>query len=47
MPTSSVGPHNVPDVWSVKKVNPPYMVHLTEKPVGAITPGDRVQLAPR
>jgi DNA modification methylase len=27
------GPPNVPDVWSVKKVNPASMVHLTEKPV--------------
>jgi len=27
------GPQNVPDVWSVKKVNPQSMVHLTEKPV--------------
>ena len=27
------GPNNVPDVWSVKKVNPAAMVHLTEKPV--------------
>jgi DNA modification methylase len=27
------GPNNVPDVWSVKKVNPQNMVHLTEKPV--------------
>lgn len=27
------GPSNVPDVWSVKKVNPNAMVHLTEKPV--------------
>ncbi len=27
------GPANVPDVWSVKKVNPNAMVHLTEKPV--------------
>jgi DNA modification methylase len=27
------GPNNVPDVWSVKKVNPQSMVHLTEKPV--------------
>ena len=27
------GPHNVPDVWSVKKVSPQSMVHLTEKPV--------------
>jgi len=28
-----LGPHNVPDVWSVKKVNPQSMIHLTEKPV--------------
>jgi len=27
------GPPNVPDVWSVKKVCPQKMVHLTEKPV--------------
>jgi DNA modification methylase len=27
------GPDNVTDVWSVKKVNPQNMVHLTEKPV--------------
>ena len=27
------GPNNIPDVWSVKKVNPQAMVHLTEKPV--------------
>ncbi len=27
------GPANVPDTWSVKKVNPNAMVHLTEKPV--------------
>jgi len=27
------GPANVPDVWSIKKVNPQSMVHLTEKPV--------------
>jgi DNA modification methylase len=27
-----LGPPNVPDVWSVKKVNPQSMVHLTEKP---------------
>jgi DNA modification methylase len=27
------GPPNVADVWSVKKVNPQSMVHLTEKPV--------------
>ncbi len=30
---SFFGPANVPDVWSVKKVNPQSMVHLTEKPV--------------
>ena len=28
-----LGPNNVSDVWSVKKVNPQSMVHLTEKPV--------------
>jgi DNA modification methylase len=27
------GPNNAQDVWSVKKVNPQNMVHLTEKPV--------------
>jgi len=27
------GPNNVPDTWSVKKVSPQRMVHLTEKPV--------------
>jgi DNA modification methylase len=27
------GPSNAVDVWSVKKVNPQNMVHLTEKPV--------------
>ena len=27
------GPANVTDVWSVKKVNPQSMIHLTEKPV--------------
>ncbi|MGD9791122.1 MAG: DNA modification methylase [Phycisphaerales bacterium] len=27
------GPNNVPDTWSVKKVTPTAMVHLTEKPV--------------
>ena len=26
------GPTNCTDVWSVKKVNPQSMVHLTEKP---------------
>jgi len=27
------GPSNVPDTWSIKKVSPQHMVHLTEKPV--------------
>src|SRR5438270_5871221 len=27
------GPANVTDLWSVKKVSPQHMVHLTEKPV--------------
>ena len=27
------GPNNATDVWSVKKVNPQSMIHLTEKPV--------------
>jgi DNA modification methylase len=27
------GPKNAPDLWSVKKVNPQNMIHLTEKPV--------------
>ena len=27
------GPNNVPDVWSVKKISPQKMIHLTEKPV--------------
>ena len=27
------GPANIPDTWSVKKVHPNAMVHLTEKPV--------------
>lgn len=27
------GPANVPDVWSIKKISPQRMVHLTEKPV--------------
>jgi DNA modification methylase len=27
------GPPNITDVWTVKKVNPQSMVHLTEKPV--------------
>jgi DNA modification methylase len=28
-----LGPTNATDVWSVKKVNPQSMIHLTEKPV--------------
>jgi DNA modification methylase len=28
-----LGPNNATDVWSVKKVNPQAMIHLTEKPV--------------
>jgi DNA modification methylase len=44
------GPANVTDVWSVKKVNPQQMMHLTEKPVELATraleyssqPGDHV-----
>jgi DNA modification methylase len=31
------GPNNVTDLWSVKKVNPQSMVHLTEKPVELAT----------
>jgi DNA modification methylase len=31
------GPANVPDVWSIKKVNPQSMIHLTEKPVELAT----------
>ena len=27
------GPPNATDVWSIKKVNPASMIHLTEKPV--------------
>jgi len=28
-----LGPPNIADVWSVKKINPQSMIHLTEKPV--------------
>jgi DNA modification methylase len=31
------GPNNALDLWSVKKVNPQSMVHLTEKPVALAT----------
>jgi DNA modification methylase len=31
------GPNNVTDVWSVKKVNPQSMIHLTEKPTELAT----------
>jgi hypothetical protein len=27
------GPTNATDLWSIKKVNPQSMIHLTEKPV--------------
>jgi DNA modification methylase len=27
------GPNNISDVWSIKKINPQSMQHLTEKPV--------------
>lgn len=32
-----LGPNNIGDVWSVKKVSPNAMVHLTEKPVELAT----------
>jgi DNA modification methylase len=32
-----LGPNNATDVWSVKKVNPQSMIHLTEKPVELAT----------
>jgi len=31
------GPTNATDVWSIKKVNPQSMIHLTEKPVELAT----------
>jgi DNA modification methylase len=31
------GPNNATDLWSIKKVNPQNMVHLTEKPVALAT----------
>jgi DNA modification methylase len=31
------GPTNATDVWSVKKINPQNMVHLTEKPTELAT----------
>jgi DNA modification methylase len=31
------GPTNITDVWSVKKINPQSMIHLTEKPVELAT----------
>jgi DNA modification methylase len=34
-----LGPTNATDVWSVKKVNPQSMIHLTEKPVELATRG--------
>jgi DNA modification methylase len=44
------GPDNVSDVWTIKKISPQNMVHLTEKPVELTAramryssrPGDRV-----
>ena len=33
LPTKFFGPKNATDVWSIKKVNPQNMTHLTEKPV--------------
>ena len=33
MPSGGAGVTNATDTWSVKKVNPASMVHLTEKPV--------------
>jgi DNA modification methylase len=32
-----LGPNNAVDVWSVKKINPVNMIHLTEKPVELAT----------
>jgi DNA modification methylase len=32
-----LGPNNAVDVWSIKKINPQSMVHLTEKPVELAT----------
>jgi len=31
------GPNNATDLWTIKKVNPQNMVHLTEKPVELAT----------
>lgn len=31
------GPNNATDVWSVKKISPQCMIHLTEKPVELAT----------
>lgn len=31
------GPNNATDVWSIKKINPQFMIHLTEKPVELAT----------
>jgi len=36
-PHQYFGPTNATDVWSVKKVNPQSMIHLTEKPVELAT----------
>ncbi len=32
-----LGPNNAVDVWSIKKINPQSMIHLTEKPVELAT----------
>ncbi len=31
------GPHNISDLWSIKKISPQSMIHLTEKPVELAT----------
>ena len=36
------GPNNVPDVWSVKKISPQWMIHPDGKTDGARRPGDAV-----
>jgi DNA modification methylase len=41
-----LGPNNATDVWSVKKVNPQAMVHLTEKPVELATRAMRYSSRP-
>ncbi|MBX9737944.1 MAG: site-specific DNA-methyltransferase, partial [Phycisphaerales bacterium] len=41
------GPANVPDTWSIKKVNPQSMVHLTEKPVELAPPRRAIEFSSR